>query len=54
MEKINLVMDRPDHDERYAPNSNKIKREIRWKHKTTISIGLSKTINWYLKKLKFL
>jgi len=51
--KIKFVMDRPGHDERYALNSNKIKREIRWKHKTTISIGLSKTINWYLKNLNF-
>jgi dTDP-glucose 4,6-dehydratase len=51
--KIKFVMDRPGHDERYALNSNKIKQEIRWKHKTTISIGLSKTINWYLKNLNF-
>tara|TARA_B100001996_G_scaffold381252_1_gene370310 strand:+ start:413 stop:1444 length:1032 start_codon:yes stop_codon:yes gene_type:complete len=51
--KIKFVMDRPGHDEIYALNSNKIKREIRWKHKTAISIGLSKTINWYLKNLNF-
>jgi dTDP-glucose 4,6-dehydratase len=51
--KIKFVMDRPGHDERYALDSTKIKREIRWKHKTTISIGLSKTINWYLKNLNF-
>ena len=51
--KIKFVIDRPGHDERYALDSNKLKREIRWKHKTTISIGLSKTINWYLKNLNF-
>ena len=46
-------MDRPGHDERYALNSGRIKREIRWKYKTSISDGLSKTINWYSKNLNF-
>ena len=51
--KIIFVMDRPGHDERYALNSNRIKREIGWKHKTSILNGLSKTINWYSKNLNF-
>ena len=51
--KVKFVTDRPGHDERYALNSNKIKREIGWKNKTSISRGLSKTINWYLKNLNF-
>ncbi len=51
--KITFVMDRPGHDERYALNSNRIKREIKWKNKTPISIGLSKTIKWYSENLDF-
>ena len=51
--KIKFVMDRPGHDERYALNSSRIKREIKWKYKTPISKGLSKTINWYSKNLNF-
>ena len=51
--KIKFVMDRPGHDERYALNSGRIKREIKWKYKTPIFKGLSKTINWYSKNLNF-
>ena len=51
--KIMFVVDRPGHDERYALNSNRIKREIGWKYKTPILSGLSKTINWYSKNLNF-
>tara|TARA_Y100000816_G_C26023864_1_gene535772 strand:- start:71 stop:1102 length:1032 start_codon:yes stop_codon:yes gene_type:complete len=51
--KIKFVIDRPGHDRVYALNSNKLKHKIKWKNKTAISIGLSKTINWYLKNLNF-
>ena len=46
-------MDRPGDDERYALDSNRIKREIKWKHKTSIAKGLSKTIDWYSKNLSY-
>ena len=46
--KIKFVEDRPGHDKRYAINSNKIKRELKWKHKVSLSQGLNKTFNWYL------
>ena len=46
--KIVFVKDRPGHDFRYALNSNKIKKKLRWKSKTNIDIGLHKTINWYI------
>ena len=46
--KIIFVMDRPGHDERYALNSNRIKREIKWKNKINFNTGISKTIKWYL------
>ena len=51
--KINFVMDRPGHDVRYALNSSKIRKEIKWKHKTNVNNGLSKTIEWYSKNLNF-
>ena len=47
--KITYVKDRPGHDIRYAINSNKIRREFKWKPKTKTIEGLKKTINWYLK-----
>ena len=51
--KIIYVKDRPGHDERYALNSNRIKREIKWQYKTLISNGLLKTIVWYLKNYNY-
>tara|TARA_B100000795_G_scaffold114564_1_gene84980 strand:+ start:2197 stop:3213 length:1017 start_codon:yes stop_codon:yes gene_type:complete len=46
--KISFVKDRPGHDLRYALNSNKIRKELKWKPKTTFQNGLVKTFNWYL------
>ena len=46
--KIKFVKDRPGHDKRYAINSNKIKRELKWKHKISLLQGLDRTFNWYL------
>ena len=51
--KVQFVIDRPGHDERYALNSNKIKKKINWRNKTTIISGLSKTIDWYSKNLGY-
>ena len=51
--KINFVRDRPGHDVRYALNSSKVRKEIKWKHKTNVNNGLSKTIEWYSKNLNF-
>ena len=47
--KINFVQDRAGHDLRYALNSNKIIKSLKWKPKVNISNGLSKTFDWYLK-----
>ncbi len=52
--KIKFVKDRPGHDFRYALNSKKILRKIKWKSKTNINEGLSLTIDWYLENKKFL
>jgi len=35
-------------------NYSKIKRELKWKPKTDIEVGLKKTIDWYIKFYKFL
>lgn len=46
--KIEYVIDRPGHDLRYALNSKKITKELGWKKKYNIKLGLLDTINWYL------
>ena len=47
--KIKFVKDRPGHDLRYALNSDKIVKNLKWKPKVGISKGLEKTFDWYLK-----
>ena len=51
--KINFVKDRPGHDIRYALNSNKIRKELRWYPKTNFSSGLQLTLNWYLENKSY-
>ena len=51
--KINFVKDRPGHDIRYALNSTKLIRELKWKPKTTFENGLIKTFDWYLNNLQY-
>jgi dTDP-glucose 4,6-dehydratase len=46
--KITFVKDRPGHDLRYALNSNKIKKKLGWKPKTTFKTGLIQTFLWYV------
>ena len=45
---ISFVEDRLGHDFRYAIEISKIRKELGWKPKTSISIGLKKTLDWYL------
>ena len=47
--KIIFVKDRPGHDLRYALNSNKIIKNLKWKPKIKINDGLDKTFLWYFK-----
>ena len=47
--KINFVKDRPGHDLRYALNSKKIEKQLKWKSKVKITEGLEKTFLWYFK-----
>ena len=51
--KIKFVKDRPGHDMRYALNSNKIIKELKWKPKTVFNDGLKKTVLWYLNNQKY-
>ncbi len=52
--KIKYVADRPGHDFRYALNSSKIKKQLKWKSKINIGEGIAETIQWYLNNKKFL
>ena len=52
--KIKFINDRPGHDRRYALNSNKIIKGLKWKRKIKIEEGLNQTVKWYLEnKLYF-
>ena len=46
--KVIFVKDRPGHDKRYALNSQKIKKKIKWKPKYNFDHGIKTTIRWYL------
>ena len=51
--KIKFVKDRPGHDVRYALNSNKIQKQLKWESTTDINEGLSKTIDWYINNQRY-
>jgi dTDP-glucose 4,6-dehydratase len=48
---ITLVGDRPGHDFRYAIDSARIRKELRWKARYDFSEGLVATVDWYLNNL---
>ena len=45
---ITYVTDRPGHDMRYAIDPSKIAVELGWYPETPFSVGIEKTIRWYL------
>ena len=51
--KIKYITDRPGHDQRYALNSNKIKKKLNWKPKIKFDNGLKETFLWYLNNKKY-
>ena len=51
--KIKYVKDRPGHDIRYALNSNKIKKMLKWSASTKFKDGLKKTFFWYFNNKKY-
>jgi len=46
--KIKFIKDRPGHDKRYAIDSKKILKHLKWKTKVSFEKGLEKTFLWYL------
>ena len=51
-EFVSFVKDRPGHDIRYALDTSKIFKNLRWKPKVNFNQGLLKTINFYSSKFK--
>ena len=51
--KINFVKDRPGHDIRYALNSNKLKKELKWKPKIKFKDGIMQTLEWYIENKNY-
>ena len=50
---ITYVEDRKGHDLRYSIDTDKINRVLSWKPKLTFNKGIKKTIDWYIKNLKW-
>jgi dTDP-glucose 4,6-dehydratase len=47
---IQYVQDRAGHDRRYAIDATRIQKELNWFPKETFETGISKTVEYYLKK----
>ena len=45
---VKMVKDRPGHDKRYALNTNFFKKNINYKIKKNLYLGLTETVNWYI------
>ena len=45
---IEFVTDRPGHDQRYAIDASKIRRELGWRPRHDFDEGLRATVRWYL------
>ena len=51
---ITFVSDRPGHDLRYAIDASKIKHDCGWVPSYDFSVGIEKTIDWYLSNQEWL
>ena len=51
--RIKFIKDRPGHDKRYALNSSKLIKKLKWKPKTNFLDGINKTFLWYLNNKKY-
>lgn len=45
---ITFVKDRPGHDQRYAIDASKLKKDLGWQANTSFIDGIAKTIDWYV------
>jgi len=45
---IEFVQDRPGHDQRYAVDASKIKRDLDWQPEMSFEQGLIETVSWYV------
>ena len=45
---IEFIEDRPGHDVRYAINTQKIFKDLKWAPKESFRTGIRKTIKWYI------
>jgi dTDP-glucose 4,6-dehydratase len=50
---IELTIDRLGHDFRYSLNSEKIRKELRWKPDTKFENGIEDTVRWYVDNMKW-
>jgi len=51
--KIKFIKDRPGHDKRYALDSSKLIKKLKWKPKTNFLDGINKTFKWYKTNKKY-
>tara|TARA_B100000963_G_scaffold320144_1_gene302474 strand:+ start:226 stop:1248 length:1023 start_codon:yes stop_codon:yes gene_type:complete len=51
--KIKFIKDRPGHDIRYALDSKKIFKKLKWKSKINLKKGLENTFDWYFKNMNY-
>ncbi|MFN7534555.1 MAG: GDP-mannose 4,6-dehydratase, partial [Brevundimonas sp.] len=47
-DQITFVTDRPGHDQRYAIDAAKLKRELGWAPSVSFEEGIARTVDWYL------
>ena len=47
-EQVAYVTDRPGHDQRYAIDASKIRRDLGWEPLVTFEEGIRETVQWYL------
>jgi dTDP-glucose 4,6-dehydratase len=50
---MRYVKDRPGHDRRYAVDTRKAHRELKWYPKMKFEEGLKKTVDWYCQNIRW-